>query len=193
MKKSVLVVLMVLVLGSGVAFGQVTYRASANATATVYANIVPNISVSGPTVAVNLAGTGNGFAAGQEIPGNIQFTVHANSQEVDMQVVATDLYKGDDPTSTFRIPISSTGAQITCAAGSQLHGGSGLLPWQTTPPPGMIPASWTGAVSQIGTFTAGTNGTFSQAVTVGLSWKTSDFELPQGEYSGFVKLIAMVQ
>jgi len=192
MRKSLLVVLMVLVLGSGVAFGQPSIIASGEATAHVYCNILASISVTLQQTTFDLDGTGNGFMAGQDIPCHIAFTVHANNQNVDLQVVATDLYKDNDATQSVNfIPISSTGATIACQHGGEIHNGTGVLEWQISPPGGMIPQNWTGKVSRTGTFGNGV-GTFSQDVTVSLTWKTTNAEILTGDYEGTVKLIAMV-
>ena len=116
------------------------------------------------------------------------FRVDANIETIDLQVCATDLYKGDSPTAESLIPLAQPGAQVTPEDGSEVEAGDGMLEWE---------GPWeymglAGFCSQIGTFESGANGHFSQAVTVELEWETDDDELTTGEYSGYVMLRGMV-
>jgi len=136
------------------------------------------------------------------VTGTIVFPVAIDAQKVHLQVVATDLYKGRDlwPGSPYKIPVASTGAMITRKNEEGLPvGNPSLLAWQShspSDPPSdlLIDDStgevWTGAVSETGTFESGTNGTVSQRVEVTVQWDQSDPKMPQGEYSGWVKLVA---
>jgi hypothetical protein len=148
----------------------------------VHVNVVPSIVVSALPSVVNLGS----FPPGR-IPGHMLFRIDSNRRMVGMQVVCTDLYKGEAPPSVFSIPFAGAGAEITCE-----QGGSDLLAWLLGPPPGMLPDPWTGAVSDVGTFKSAHKGAFSQYVTVGVEWKTFDQELLYGEYSGYIKLLGMI-
>jgi hypothetical protein len=155
----------------------------------VVVQVPPHITVSAPAlVSVDLQDR----SISSPISASVRFLVSANTQEVELQVACTDLYRAGDPTSAYRIPVAGTGARITCAHGHASADGNSLLPWQHSPSTGLLPAGWTGAVSEAGTFTASPAATFSQNVAVDVSWNTTDPDLPLGEYRGYVKLIGMV-
>jgi hypothetical protein len=186
MKKYLLTVLVALVLCS-VGMAQV----SSDATIHVYATVLPNIAVTTANANINL----NSTLAGVAIGGNLAFQIHANREQVDLQVAVTDLYKGDVPTSEFKLVVAGAGAQVTPENANQTEGGTGLLPWtgDSAVILANLPTGWSGKVTTVGTFESATSGNFSQGVNVGVSWNTNDFELPTGEYSGYVKLIGLIK
>jgi hypothetical protein len=154
------------------------------------AQVPVRITISAPVViAVDLQDR----QIGSPIPAHVQFRVQANAPEVELQVVCTDLYKAGDPLSAYRIPVAGAGVRITCGPGHAVAGGNSLLPWQSSPLSGLLPAGWTGAVSATGTFTASPAPVFSQNVAVDVSWNATDPSLPLGEYRGYVKLIGLVR
>ena len=163
---------------------------ASGASAQVAVRIPAHITVSGPAVvAVDL----RDHQIGSSIPANVRFLVSANAQEVELQVACTDLYQAGDPTSVHRIPVAGPGVRITCERGRAVAGGDALLQWQQSPPAGLLPAGWTGAVTETATFTAFPAATFSQNVAVEVSWTATDPDLPLGEYRGYVKLIGLIQ
>jgi hypothetical protein len=171
------------VLGYGVACAAAVTHTS-HASARVFVRVAPSIAVSGPTtVIVNLRDP----YAGSPIHSEVQFQVRANTPEVEMQVVCTDLCRGGNPSCPYRIPVAGTGAEITYAHGSQ------QLSWQSASPLSLLPPGWSGAVSEVGTFTTPSTAAFTENVTVGVSWHAADPTLPAGEYVGFVKLIGLVR
>ncbi|MBN2130400.1 MAG: hypothetical protein JW741_12930 [Sedimentisphaerales bacterium] len=129
------------------------------------------------------------------VTGTIVFNVYANVPELDLQAVATDLFKGNVPTSPLKIPIAITsGAQITCQYGEQI-GGTGLLQWVDGLPEDLkdrFPSEWWDVVSasETGTFASGQDDVFQQWVSVALQWDQSDPVLPMGAYMGRVGLAA---
>ncbi len=99
-------------LGCGVACAAASTHTS-QAAAHVFVRIAPSIAVSGPkTVIVNL----RDHEAGSPIRSEVQFQVRANTPEVEMQVVCTDLYQAGNPSCAYRIPVAGTGAQISLRA-----------------------------------------------------------------------------
>ena len=167
-----------------------TARNISEATARVVVRIPAHITVSGPAVvAVDL----HDHQIGSPIPANVRFLVSANAQEVELQVACTDLYQAGDPTSAHRIPVAGPGVRITCEHGHAVAGGDALLQWQQSPPAGLLPAGWTGAVTEAATFTAAPAAVFSQNIAVEVTWNTTDPDLPLGEYQGYVKLIGLLQ
>jgi len=161
-----------------------------HATARVVAHVPAHLVISGPAlVTVDL----QDHPIGAPIPAHLRFAVHASTQEVELQVACTDLYEAGNPTSGHRIPLADTGARITCEHGRGLRDFAPLLLWRHTASAGLLPAGWTGAVSEVGVFTAAPAATFNQGVVVDVSWNTTDPTLPLGEYRGYVELIGLVR
>jgi hypothetical protein len=186
--------LLLAILGTGVLCFQATFASTSSntseATACVVVQVPAYITISGPAlVAVDL----HDYQIGSPIPASVRFLVSANAQEVDLQVACTDLYKAGDPTSAHRIPVAGAGVRITCEHGHAVAGGDALLPWQHSLPAGLLPAGWTGAVTEAATFTASPAAIFSQNVAVDVTWNTTDPDLPLGEYQGYVKLIGLIR
>jgi hypothetical protein len=180
--KSLLAILMALVLGSGVAFADLT----SSATATVSVNVVSNVAVGVVTTVVNLGNVQTG-----PFSGAIIFQVDANVQAVTLSVAVSNLYKDDASTSPYFIPIYVLpGVGVVPAIGNQLPAGSGnRLDYLTAP---ILVGPFAGLSTVTGTFGSGQNNHFSQQVTVTPSWIQPDSELPTGEYSGLVVLTAVI-
>ena len=155
------------------------------ATARVRFRVEPQIIVSQPrVVAVDL----QDYRAASSIRSQVRFSVHANTHQVELHVACTDLCMAGDPASEHKIPVAGAGAGIT----PERAGGAQLLPWLGSPPPGVLPAGWTGAVSEAGVFVGPSAGTFNGDVTVDISWQSADLDLPTGQYCGIVTLIGMI-
>ena len=187
-----MVLLAILVTGALCFQAALAHTAShtSQAAARVVVQIPAHLTVSGPAVvAVDL----HDRPIGSPIPANVRFLVSANAQEVELQVACTDLYQAGDPRSTHRIPVAGAGVRITCEHGHAVAGGDTLLRWQDSLPAGLLPAGWTGAVTEAATFTASPAATFSQNVAVEVTWNTTDPDLPLGEYQGYVKLIGLIR
>ncbi|NOY44108.1 MAG: hypothetical protein GXP50_01445 [Deltaproteobacteria bacterium] len=182
-----------LVLASGLAFADQTSQAMKK----VQVHIDPNIAVSG-----GVQVTQQSFQAG-EIPVDVAFTVHANTQWVTLQAMGTPLYKADDPMSPYEIPIDLA-ADVMVDILPDENGVSG------NPSPGYdwglawsadsgecseIPVTpdgrtWPWFCTETSIFESGNNGTFSHDLVLTFTWFNEDNELPKGDYSGWVKLIA---
>jgi hypothetical protein len=178
------VILGILAWGCGVAFSQIS-APFGEATVYVQTRVEPQIAISKPAVVIiDLQDP----MLGSTIPSQVQFRVRANTQEVELQVACTDLYKAGDPTSAYRIPVADPGAKITCEGDD-----ARLLAWLNNPPTDALPAGWMGEVSEVGLFTAPSDQVFSQTVNVEVAWNATDLSLPTGEYQGIVRLIGMVR
>ena len=158
------------------------------ADAHVFVNVVSNIAVGVVTSNVDLGQIQIG-----RFPGEVVFRVDANVEQVELSVEASNLYKGDVPTSPYVIPVSTgaatDGALVQCELGNAVAGHGNLLAWLT----GVVMINgFEGVASETWTFESGQDGHFSQDVTVSLEYDQADPELPQGEYSGWVKLVATV-
>ena len=162
---------------------------SADATAHVYVNIDPNIAVTAIDANVQAASLQTGDVS---VP--ITFQVDANTEAVELSAIVTNLYKGDDPSGTEVKPIlpSGLGVIIDPANANPINGGSNLAAYSTVGTIVTDKGTFVGLTTQSITFESSQDGHFSQAVEVTPSWGNSDNEKPQGQYSGYVELLAAV-
>lgn len=158
---------------------------SANATAGVYVDVNPNVGLV-PTV----ANVGIGTIQTGSFSALVGFRVDANTEKVKFNAAATNLYKGDDPLSkdVDPIPLDGAGIMFSIDNGSPVQGGTGLMPYNGVGVIGSYPSQTTGDI----TFESSQKGHMSQNVYLKLGWVQPDAEKPMGEYSGKVKLTAMV-
>ena len=94
----------------------------------VEAQVVPNIAVSGPVDYQNIGQV----AAGDQgkIVAVVPFRIHANTEAVRIQICATDLYKGNDPSSPYIIPLSSDlPAEVITTEAEAIGQSDNTLPW----------------------------------------------------------------
>lgn len=160
-----------------------------NAASHVFVNIVPNIAVSATdgNVAAQSLQTG-------EIDVPISFRIDANTEAVDLSVLVTNLYKGNDPAGTEVAPIlpSGGGVQIDPDNANEMAGGDGFAEFVTGGSYTNDKGTFEGMQTQEVIFESSQNGHFSQNVEVIPSWSNSDDEKPVGQYSGYVVLYAAV-
>jgi len=155
------------------------------ATVHVQTRVQPQIAISSPAVIVIDL---QPHMLGSIIPGKVCFHVRANTQEVELQVACTDLYKAGDPKSEYAIPVAEPGASIACQ-----NEDARLLSWQDDPSAHALPAGWMGEISEVGLFTTASGPVFSRQVTVEVAWDASDLSLPTGEYQGIIRLIGLAR
>jgi hypothetical protein len=177
-------VLVALAWGCGVALAQVPAPLG-EATAHVQTWVQPWIAISRPEVVIIDL---QEHLLGSTIPCQVRFRIQANTQEVELQVACTDLYRAGDPASAHRIPVAAPGATITCEENDARP-----LAWLNGPPSNALPPGWRGKVSEKGLFAAPAGGVFSQDVSVDVAWNAADPSLPTGEYQGIILLIGMVR
>ena len=166
----------------------VTGDTSGDGIARVQVDVNPNVTVgvNTPNVVIPPVQTGQ-FSA------TIDFRVDANVQEVCLQVEATYLYKGDDPTNDEVAPIpldESVPVIVDPSNANPLDGASNEMPL------GPTPGSLDGFESRstgILCFESSQNNHFSQDVLVTVTWDQIDPEQPTGQYSGFVRLIVLLE
>ena len=157
---------------------------SGEATAHVWVDVVANIAVGVVTPNVDI-----GQVASGQFPATVIFRIDANMESVLITVVATDLYKGDDPESEWIIPVvtgSGVGATVQPTNANPMQGHSNVLIWQGQ---AMI-NGMNARQSETWAFESSQAGHFSQDVAVTIPYNQADPELPKGEYSGFVRIIA---
>jgi hypothetical protein len=195
-------------LGSLLIAGAAFAQPSASSTQEIFFDVNPNISVGPSPITQPVLVTG---AAGT-YTGTVFFDVHGNTQFVDLQVDATCLYKGSTSTSLNIIPLVGAGALVEAAMGQPVGGAPEMLPWTATIVAGVSPDPTTGIgittisgaiadvigngmqgnSTEVQQYESGQSNSFSQEVAVTCVWQNDNFELPVGEYGGFVKLTAMV-
>ena len=191
--KKFAVILTVLALVSGGAMADVTSPEPVQTTGShevkVEAQVVPNIAVSGPVDYQNIGQVAAGDAG--KIVALIPFRVHANTEAVRLQICATDLYKGNDPTSTYIIPLcQDVTPEVITTEAEAIGQADNTLPWDLATP--YASHGQNGLCTEAIIFESGQNGTFSIDFDVKVAWQNDDPELPQGYYTGYVKLVADV-
>lgn len=136
------------------------------------------------------------------IVGSVSFLVHANSQQVTFACAATDLFKGNVPvrggfsaetTHDDEIPLyKDYGCRIDVPNGNPINGMSNVgvfdmgKGWEKHGD-----TDWEFLYTNAITF-ENNHPEPTQYVTLTTKWLQDDHEKRQGQYSGFVKLIAMV-
>lgn len=183
MRATLLASLVALMLISGIAVAD----PSGDAIAKVYVEVVPNIAVGVVDAVVNLGQVQTGTFGGA-----ITFRIDANTEQVDMWVAATDLFKGDEYSEDPEVsPIAvntAAGALVKPMNGNRVGGAGNTLQYTGA----TTINGWAANATETGRFESGQNGHFSQDVDVTVKWNQPDDEKPQGEYSGYVMLTALV-
>ncbi|MDH5256920.1 MAG: hypothetical protein OEX07_02900 [Gammaproteobacteria bacterium] len=159
---------------------------SNDATAKVYVQVSPNVSVVFTDAHVDLGTVQTG-----KFGGTATFRVDANEEAVILGVTATNLYKGDvcvvDP-EVAPLPVNGDGALVEPDQANPFNSFSKMLPWVTE----AEHMGCLGSRSSDVPYESAQNGHFSQDVDVSVSWDQPDPEQPQGEYSGFIILHTML-
>jgi len=156
---------------------------AASATVNVKVDVNPNVSLSPINVNVDAGtvqtGTFTAFC---------QFMVDANSEQVSFQVNASNLYKGDDPTTTTYIPLDlSVGPVVQPVNGNATNFHGNTLAYTGAGP---TVNGFATETTEVVKYESSQSGTFSQEVDVTVTWIQSNSQMPQGEYSGVVQLLA---
>ncbi len=157
-----------------------------SAVAHVYVNVSENVGVQASTPIVDAGSIQTG-----DFTATAQFSVQANQEQLQLLVDASDLWKGDDPTNTDVSPIvvkTSEGADVKAANGNPLAGQSTVLPFVGTDTVNGFPTQKTA----VRTYESSQNGIWNQLVTVKVTYNQPDPLKPKGEYSGVIRLTAMM-
>jgi hypothetical protein len=189
MKAKLLVVLMALMVAAGTASADT----EASAAAHIFAEVTETVAVSFPDINVDLGS----IQATGELTANLTYRLDCNLQTVDIQVLVTNLHKGDDPNSVNIIPVKGAidGTQthdvyVQPGAGNETLAGGGDNWLQYS---GAATYMGLGAmVTNASSFESGAP-TFSQDVVVTCAWQEkTNTELLPGEYSGWVVMTVTV-
>jgi hypothetical protein len=158
----------------------------------VKVSVEPNVGVSGDEANVESLTIQTG-----QVCADVDFTIVANKEVLDLYVCASGLYKGNNPNSTVIIPLDTDEpALITVPAGGEVGGAPGT--------PGDL--AWTGPSDTCDTdfgtfptlctetkaFDSGQPFTWDQTVTVTVCWIQEIPVLPMGEYGGCVVLCMLI-
>jgi hypothetical protein len=160
-----------------------------------------------PTIAVSNAGAdavlGSAIQTGN-VTLQVPFRIDANTQFIMMQAFATDLFKADAGTvgsqSVHRIfhtgtvgvvvdpaPDPEAGGVVGANGPSSLaYAGSTAVTFPTSL------GIWEFYPTTLERYESGIRGRFSHDLRLGVTWRNLNSELPQGNYSGFVRLFAQV-
>ncbi|NLH41617.1 MAG: hypothetical protein GX448_07230 [Planctomycetes bacterium] len=194
--KNLLAILIAVVCVSNLAFGQIIANPEDSADQEIEVHVNPAIAVIATGALVPQAVATGRFDV------TAYFTVEANTEAVNMYVMASNLYKGDSAASIYQIPVVGAGAKV--AVGLSMHGtgnvgnevggaGDNFLEWDGQ---GLGTDNLNGmdALTTVtGLFESGDNGTFSHPVNVTVTYDQEDYELPVGWYSGWIRLVAVAQ
>ena len=175
---------MALLLAVGAPLSAASPILSGEAEAHIFVEVVSNIAVGVVTPSVDL-----GQIATGEFEAEVTFRIDANVESVKITIIATDLYKGDSPTSSWKIPVLvSAGAVVDPADGNAMGGHGNTLAFIKDTTLHDLDAHETEQVE----FESGQRDRFSQDVKVKVTYDQNYDEQPRGEYSGFIKLIAEI-
>jgi len=185
MKK--LTVLAVALLFVAVAATSASADTSNSAVASVYVDVVSNVSLSSVTPLVSLGSVQRGI-----FPAILTWRVDANQEAVSFFLEASNLFKGDDPTDPTVKPIKVATyipASIIAEEGNEMQSGDNKAMWGPAGTPiGAYPTVATEAVN----YESSQNGHFSQNVTTTIMYNQDDPEQPMGQYSGKVRFTAFL-
>jgi hypothetical protein len=159
-----------------------------SASAHVFVNVDPNVGVQASTAIVDAGTVQTG-----DFSATIDFRVDANLQVVTFYAVASPLFKGDDPLGTEVPPIPlnlSEGIEIDPDNANPLEGGSQVAAFISGSNEDID--GFPGVPTEQITFESSQNNHFSQNVRLTVTWNQDDPEKPTGEYSGKVKLWALL-
>ncbi len=181
MKKLIAVIMGLMVVGTA----SVCFADTENsAVAKVYVKVDPNVAIRPLTAIVNAGSVQVGLFSA-----DVLFRVDANKESVQFFAAASPLYKGDDPKNSEVAPIPlANGAVIQPTNANPIAGGTNVAQYVLPTTIDEFPAQQTEAII----FESSQGGHFSQDVNVKFSWNQSDPEKPMGEYSGKVKLTALL-
>ena len=187
MKKAFALVALVGLAALRVASTAVYADTTSTATTQVHVTINPNIAVSATQQVWDLGTYQNG-----SISATTQWRVDANVEAVQFCLQASDLFKGGDPTNTDVPPIpldSNSPALISGEHANEINGGDNRALWVGAGPTvNNFPTKKTESV----TYESSQSGHFSQVVTTTVTYNQNDPEKPQGQYSGVIKLLALI-
>jgi hypothetical protein len=157
---------------------------AASSTVNVSVQVNPNVSLRPLFLNVNAGTVQTG-----PVTAFCQFEVDANSEQVSFQVNASNLYKGDDPTTSIFIPLNLSAPVLV-----QPVNGNAILPHSNylcyAEGVGLSVGGFYTFSTEIVGFESSQPGVFSQEVDVTVTWLQGNAELPQGQYSGVVQLVA---
>jgi len=159
---------------------------TADATSHVFVQVNPNVSLAPLNPHVDLGTIQTGV-----FQGYIPWRIDANTEDVQFWAAASNLYKGDDPSAPEVPPIPvylSSGIQIHIPHGNPVGNQDEYLGYLGGTDINGFPGYETEQIE----YESSQNGHMSQDIDMYVWWDQEDPEKPLGEYSGYVRLSAMV-
>jgi hypothetical protein len=159
---------------------------TSEATAEVFVQVNPNVTLEALDPFVDLGTVQTGV-----FQGLIPWRVDANTQNVLFWASASGLYKGDDPTDPETPPIpldEEAGIQIHIPDGGPVRGEDEFLSYTG----GTTIEDFPGLETEATEYESSQVGHLSQDIDMYVWWNQDDPEKPIGEYSGLVRLSAMI-
>ena len=159
------------------------------ASAHVFTDVVANVTITPVASSVDCGDVQTG-----DFTATIPFRIDANTQKVKISAAASALFKGDDPSGNEVTPIPlnmSEGIVFDADNANPVENGDEKADYVGAMGDMFIdafPACGTEGI----TYESSQNNHFSQGVTMLVTWNQDDPEKPMGEYSGKVKMVAMV-
>ena len=152
-----------------------------DAVATATVEIIPNITIAQDPTGADMQEIQTGLFSGDFV-----FRIDSNMQYVTIGICASDLYKGGQTGGeVLPIPVADSEGVIVNPEFSN----ASTLAYNTDDPDvgGLAGSSFTQQE-----FESTQSGHFSADVDVTVTWDQDDAEKPQGDYSGYVKLFALI-
>lgn len=122
-----------------------------------------------------------------EVEGALQFRIDSNSQEIDLSVQASHLYKGGDPNSEYILQLSQNGGAVIHVVGGNPTQYTGQFNSQVN-----VYSGFMGYGAEPVRMESGDSGRFSNDLEIDLTWNNDEDALPVGDYIGYVKVIGVV-
>jgi len=166
---------------------------SGNAVAAAYVVVNPSLSVQSSTPSVNMGTLATGSATAM-----FTWRIDTNQESVNFYIEATNLYKGDDPTSTLVPPIAinlGVPAHFSADNANPFSSSTSDPQWTSTPGvpiPGNNGASFPTVASGVVCFESSQSGVFSQNVYTTITYLNTNAEQPQGQYGGRVRFTVLL-
>ncbi|MBT8149299.1 MAG: hypothetical protein HKO71_02925 [Pseudomonadales bacterium] len=161
---------------------------SDTAVAHVYVNVIPNIAVQ--AISQPIADIPAVMPTGA-FPIAAQFNIAANTDRVEIGCVASALHRAAVPSSTDRIDVKKNmGCSIDAVLANPLNGAAARAQYQqdVTVDIGGFPASPTNLVA----FQSYQDARFNMNVSLVVHYDFDRLNMPQGQYGGVVKLVALI-
>ena len=154
-----------------------------SAVARVTVRVVGTLSVTPVDSDIHIGRVGQG-----QLQGGVSVQVDSNLNKIDLQVIATDLYKDGRPETSDKIKLIGNGAHIISEDSLEPERADIFVDWERP----ILFEGLTGRQSRIERLESSQPDRFRQRLDVHLTWNRDEPNVDPGQYCGFVKLLGMV-